>query len=93
LDRRIKPVNYRLDAADVEFLRALFYDDVLEFQRLTDLRVSDWLTVNPNITIPARLQWAVAGTAEATGMIDKLPLVMTPVWSRPIQWPTSFPRT
>jgi len=53
LDHRTKPVNYRLDAADVEFLRTVFYQDVLEFQRLTDLRVSDWPTVNPNITIPA----------------------------------------
>jgi Sulfotransferase domain len=52
LDHRTKPVNYRLDAADVEFLRTLFYHDVMEFQRLTELRVSDWPTVNPNITIP-----------------------------------------
>ena len=53
LDHRTKPVNYRLDAADVEFLRTVFYQDVVEFQRLTDLRVSDWPTVNPNITIAA----------------------------------------
>jgi hypothetical protein len=53
LDHRTKPVNYRLAAADVEFLRTVFYHDVLEFQRLTDLRVSDWPAVDPNITIPA----------------------------------------
>ena len=52
LAHRTMPVNYRLNAADVEFLRTLFYDDGMKFQRLTDLRVSDWPTVNPNIAIP-----------------------------------------
>jgi hypothetical protein len=35
----------RLDPRDIDYLRRLFYDDVLEFTRLSGLRTDDWLTM------------------------------------------------
>ena len=50
-DHRTPPVDYRLTAIDIEFLRAIFYQDVLVFSRLTGLGVSDWPTINPATAI------------------------------------------
>jgi len=52
-DHRTRPVNYQLRLADVEFLRAIFHDDVKDFAGLTGLSVSDWPTIDERIAIPA----------------------------------------
>jgi Sulfotransferase domain len=51
LDHRTQPVAYRLNAIEIEFLRGIFYQDVLAFSKLTGLAVSDWPTINPAVAI------------------------------------------
>jgi len=51
-DHQSERVNYRLQAADVQFLREIYHDDVVEFAKLTGLGVCDWPTINPEIVIP-----------------------------------------
>lgn len=51
LDHRSQPVAYRLNSMDIEFLRKIFYQDVLAFSKLIGLEVSDWPTINPAVSI------------------------------------------
>jgi hypothetical protein len=51
-DHQTERVNYLLQAADVQFLRETYRDDVVEFAKLTCLDVSDWPTINPDVVIP-----------------------------------------
>jgi hypothetical protein len=51
LDHRSQPVGYRLNAIDIEFLREVFYQDVLAFSKLVGLEVADWPTINPAVAI------------------------------------------
>ncbi|WP_371410078.1 sulfotransferase [Mesorhizobium sp. LCM 4577] len=50
-DHTGKTRENELRPEDVTYLREVFYDDTVEFSRLSGLSVADWPTVDPNVAI------------------------------------------
>jgi hypothetical protein len=44
-DFRTEPAGHQLRDEDIDYLRDIFRDDVIEFSRMSGLRVDDWLTM------------------------------------------------